>query len=111
MGSCSRFPQSTTAGRGIKGSGPSPPPLLLPEIAEALVDQLGGQEVARGMAADRGQLDQVHGDNRLGPEEVAQEAEGGVPVAASRLRGARRGDQRGVEVVDVEGEVDLLRQV
>ena len=55
------------------------------------------------MPSDGRQLDQVHGHYSLGLEEVTQEAQGGIPVAASRLGGSRGGDEGRVEVVDVEG--------
>src|SRR6185369_12921794 len=84
-------------------------PLL--EVAQALVDQLGGEEVAGRLMAERGELDEVHRHHRFGGEEVAQEAEGRIPEAAARLGGAGRRDEGGVEVVDVEGEVDRLRQL
>src|SRR5436305_904709 len=84
--------------------------LGLEDVGERLVDELRAEERRRAEALDVGVLGQVHADDAARARERAYEAERLVPAQAPRLGRARLRDERGVEAVNVNRQVNVLRQ-
>src|SRR2546423_7987006 len=84
--------------------------LGLEDVGERFVDKLRAEERRRAEALDVGVFGQVHADDAALSRERAYEAERLVPAEAARLRRPRLRDERGVEAVYVNRQVDVLRQ-
>src|SRR5437764_9124736 len=84
--------------------------LGLEDVCERLVDELRAEEGRRAEAFDVGVLGQVHADDAARARERAYEAERLVPAEAARFGRARLRDERGVEAVNVNRQVNVLRQ-
>lgn len=80
-------------------------------VAQGLEDKLRRQKVARRLSWDMRQLHDVHRHRSLPLEHLPEKLQGWEPGATARLRSSRSRQERGVEDVHVEREVDALRQL
>src|SRR5688572_21441813 len=99
---------SSTTTRNRRARTALPP--LVESVAEAAVHEPRDDEVGRVEGLDRRELHHVHSHHALLLEHLAQEVEGLVPEPAARLGGAGRRHDRRVEEIDVEGQVDVVRE-
>src|SRR5690242_16514126 len=84
-------------------------PLLPSTLMESdeLVDELRHQEVRRDEPGDRRELHDVGADDPLLLEDPVQKPQCRIPGPTPGLRRAGGRHVRGVEVVDVDGDVDV----
>src|SRR5690625_52791 len=85
--------------------------LGLPEpITYHLVNQLRHQEIRGVETGDRCEFDYVDRMDPMFPEEAPKQLQYRIPPKPPGLRCTCRGYERGIEDIDVEGQVDILAE-
>src|SRR5690625_1366542 len=85
--------------------------LGLPEpITYHLVNQLRHQEIRGVETGDRCEFDYVDRMDPMFPEEAPKHLQYQIPSKSPGLRCTCRGYERGIEDIDVEGQVDILAE-
>src|SRR5438094_814689 len=76
--------------------------------ADEAVDETRGEEVGGDLTGDRRQLDHVEPDDVRTLRHRAEQVDGFVPVESARLGRAGAGNDRRIEAVHVEGDIDVV---
>src|SRR5690625_4522379 len=85
--------------------------LGLPEpITYHLVNQLRHQEIRGVETGDRCEFDYVDRMDPMFPEEAPKQLQYRIPPKPPGLRCTCRGYERGIEDIDIEGQVDILAE-